>query len=82
MKLNTKKVALTAGVVWGGAMFVTTLLSVYTGGYASAFLNGIASIYPGYSISLSGSIVGLIYGFLDASIGVYIVVWIYKKLGK
>ena len=81
MKFNVKNFALTGGIIWGSAIFLTTLVSIYTG-YATMFLNGIASIYPGYSISLSGSVIGLVYGFLDVSVGVYIFTWIYKKLGK
>lgn len=82
MKWETKRVAITGGIIWAVALFVVTLISVYTGGYAKAFLEDIASIYPGYSISLVGSVVGLIYGFFDVFVGVYIFVWIYKKLGK
>lgn len=81
MKWNTKRVALAGGIVWAGCLFVTTLVSVYTG-FAAAFLNGIASIYPGYSITLQGSIIGLIYGFVDVFVGVYIFMWVYKMLGK
>lgn len=81
MKFETKRFAVTGGIVWGVALFLTTLISVYTG-FAQSFLTGIASIYPGYSISLTGSVLGLIYGFLDVFIGAYIFVWVYKKLGK
>lgn len=81
MKWDTKRVALAGGITWGVCIFATTLFSVYTG-YGQAFLNGIASIYIGYSISLIGSIIGAVYGFFDVFIGVYIFVWIYKKVGK
>lgn len=81
MKWDIKRFALTGGIIWAVLLFVTTLISVSTG-YATPFLNVIASIYPGYSISVIGSIVGLVYGFLDILIGVYIFVWLYKKLGK
>lgn len=81
MKWNTKRVALAGGIFWAAALFVTTLVSMYTG-FAQVFLDNIASIYPGYSISLGGSVIGLIYGFLDVFIGVYIFAWIYKLLGK
>ena len=81
VKWEIKQFALTGGIIWSTIMFLTTLASV-TFGYATAFLNVIASIYPGYSISLVGSVIGLIYGFFDVFIGVYLFVWIYKKLGK
>jgi hypothetical protein len=60
-------------------LFITTLFSVYTG-YARLFLDGIASIYPGYSITLIGSVNGLVYGFIDVFVGVYIFAWVYKQL--
>lgn len=81
MKFDAKRFAIAGGIVWAICLFVTTLISTYTG-FAKPFLDGIASIYPGYSISLIGSVVGLIYGFFDVFIGVYIFVWVYKKLGK
>lgn len=82
MKWNTKRVALAGGIMWALCLSLTTLVSVFTGGFAKAFLDGIASIYPGYSISVIGSVIGLIYGFFDVFIGVYIFAWIYKLLGK
>lgn len=81
MKWDTKRVALTGGIIWAVALFLTTLLSVYTG-FAQVFLNQFVSLYPGYSISLVGSIVGLIYGFVDVFVGVYIFVWVYKRLSR
>lgn len=82
MKWNTKRVALAGGIIWALGMFVTTIISIYTNGYAQEFLNIMASIYPGYTISLAGSVIGAIYGFLDVFVLVYIFTWIYKKLGK
>ena len=79
MSLNPKAFGLTAGIIWGLAILVTTLISISTG-YAAMFLNIIVSIYPGYSISPLGSIIGLIYGFADASIGFYIFARIYNWL--
>lgn len=34
--------------------------------------------YPGYSISLFGSIIGLVYGFVDGFVGFFILVWLYN----
>lgn len=80
MKKNLKKVALTAGIIWGGTMFMMTLANIYFG-YGRAFLEAIASIYPGYTLTLTGSVIGLIYGFTDAFVGLYIIAWVYKRLG-
>jgi hypothetical protein len=81
MKFNVRQFALTAGIIWGVAMLLTTLAGVYWG-YATDFLNVMVSVYPGFSVTVVGSIVGLIYGFIDAFVGTYIFVWVYEKVGK
>lgn len=78
MKLHVFKFALAGGILWAVIMFITTLLSVWTGGYASDFLWMMASIYPGYEVTLGGSIVGLIYGFIDAFVLVLVFGWLYN----
>lgn len=79
MALNPKNFGLAAGILWGLCMLVITLISVVTG-YAAGVLNIMASIYPGYSISLLGSVIGLVYGFIDGFIGLYIFAWLYNWL--
>jgi len=83
--MNTfKPVALgiALGVVWGGALFLTTWLSYFTG-YGRFFLVAIPqSLYPGYAISPSGSFLGLIYGFVDGFISGALIGWIYNKVVK
>jgi hypothetical protein len=81
MKWDTKRFAITGGIVWAVALFLTTLVSIWTGLFTN-FLNVIASLYPGYNISYGGSVIGLLYGFLDVFIGVYIFAWVYKKVGR
>ena len=78
---KVQKVALTGGIIWGGIMFITTLASVWWG-YGTDFLMVWQSIYPGFTISLTGSILGLIYGFLDMYVGIYIIYWVYNKVAK
>lgn len=79
---NVQKVAITGGIFWGACLFVTTLASVYFNGYAAPFLNAFGSIYPGYSVTLMGSVIGAIYGFFDAFVGIYIIAWVYKWVSK
>ncbi|MFH1307203.1 MAG: bacteriophage holin [Candidatus Micrarchaeota archaeon] len=81
MSLNAKNFALAAGIMWGIGLFFLTLISAYTG-YGASFLKLIMGVYPGYSISMMGSVVGLIYGFIDGFVGCYIFVWLYNKLGE
>ena len=77
MKLNLKALSLSFGLVWAGAVFLTTLLSVPTG-YGKGFLELLTSLYPGYSVSWTGSIIGLIYAFVDGLISALIFGAIYN----
>ena len=82
MKLKPLALGIALGVVWGGALCITTLVSVYTG-YGRLFLESLPqSLYPGYSISLVGSLLALIYGFLDSLIGGALLSWIYNRIAK
>ncbi len=38
------------------------------------------SIYPGYHVSLTGSVVRLVYGFCDAYVGLYLFAMLYVRL--
>ncbi|HLJ58139.1 MAG TPA: bacteriophage holin [bacterium] len=79
MTFKASRFGLAGGILWGAAMLVVTLISVPTG-YAGAFLKAMESVYPGYHVSLLGSIVGLVYGFVDAFIGFSLFAWLYTRL--
>jgi hypothetical protein len=80
MKLKPLALAIALGSVWGGSLFITTWLSYYTG-YGRLFLEALAqSIYPGYTISPSGSFLGLLYGFIDGFISAGLIAIIYNKI--
>ncbi len=83
MKLNAKALGFTLGILWGLAIFIVTLASLWTtGGYGEKFLHGIASVYPGCSISYIGALVGLGYGFVDAFICGWLIAIIYNFFTK
>jgi hypothetical protein len=80
MKLRPIAFGIALGAVWGGALFMTTWLSYFTG-YGRLFLEVLAqSIYPGYTITPSGSFLGLLYGFLDGLVSATLIGWIYNKI--
>ena len=79
--MKPKILGLTGGILWGICMFVVTLASV-AAGYGEAMLNVFASIYPGYSISVAGAFIGLIIGFIDAFIALYIFATLYNYMDK
>jgi len=70
MKLNLRAFILTVGIFWGGAFFLTGLVNLLWCGYGGAFLQVMASVYPGYkAIGTFGDlIVGTLYALVDGLI--------------
>lgn len=79
--IRSLRLGLALGVTWALAMFITTLISLGTG-YAQLFLDVMQSIYPGFSISVTGSIIGLIYGFIDGWVAGIVIGWLYNLFGS
>lgn len=77
--LDPKRLGVAGGILWGAVMFICTLLALFTG-YSREFLQLMATVYPGYDISWGGAFIGLLYGFVDAFIGLYILAWLYNKI--
>ncbi len=80
MKLNLKPLALTSGIVWALALFLTGLVNLIWQGYGDAFLKIMASLYPGYhaSGSIGDLIIGTLYAFLDGGICGLFFGWLYN----
>lgn len=78
MKLSVKALALSLGILWSLCLFVCTLLAVYTG-YLSEMVSFFEGVYPYYSVTLVGSIAGLVWGFVDGFIGGLVFGWLYNK---
>ena len=71
MKLNVRAFAFVCAILWGGAILLTGLANLVWPGYGRAFLDVMASVYPGYHATrdFTQVIVGTLYGVLDAGIG-------------
>ncbi|NIS59464.1 MAG: hypothetical protein GTO13_01800 [Proteobacteria bacterium] len=80
MKLNLKALVLTAGILWALAVFFVGVLNVIWSGYGVAFLQLIASIYPGYHAtrSVGDLIVGSLYALVDGAICGLVFGWLYN----
>ena len=78
-EVDSRRLGLAGGILFGLSMFISTILSLYTG-YGSQFLEFIGMIYPGYTISWEGSLIGLVYGFIGAATGLSLLGWLYNKL--
>lgn len=82
MKLSVKGLALTLGLVWGIlGMFLVGLCNVIWPTYGAAFLEVMASIYPGYhgTPSFGQVIVGALYGIVDGAVAGAIFAWLYNR---
>jgi hypothetical protein len=82
MKLHVTALALTAGLLWGGAILVVALANLAWPEYGRAFLDLAASIYPGYRPGTGiGSVITVtLYGLVDGTIGGAIFAWLYNLL--
>ena len=78
---SPKAAGLALGITWGVFVFLCTIISSVTG-YARTAGELLMSIYPGYSITIIGSIIGLIYSFIDGFIMGFVVVWLYNRFSK
>ena len=79
MKLNVKAFALTCGLIWGlGLFFLTWWFIAFDGVTREPTLIG--KLYRGYTVSPTGSVIGLVYAFFDALIGGAIFAWLYNKI--
>ncbi|WP_366944979.1 bacteriophage holin [Candidatus Thioglobus sp.] len=81
-KLNTKSVALSLGIMWSLGILFISILTLITNSYLHNIVDFLSTIYLGYSLSFSGIIAGMIWGFFDAAIGGFVFAWLYNKLSK
>lgn len=82
MKLSPAALALTAGVLWGGAILVIGGVGLAVPGYGDAVLSLVASIYPGYEHdgSLSDLLLGSGYAFFDGLVGGLVFALLYNGI--
>ena len=84
MQLSVKAMALTVGILWGGAILFVGLVSLFSPGYADEFLRIVSSFYPGFHHSgrLGDLLVGTAYGLIDGAIGGVVTAWLYNFFAK
>ena len=80
MRLSIRSLTITAAILWGGSVFVVGVANVIWPTYGVAFLQLVASIYPGYDATGSAGsvIVGTLYGILDGAVGGLLFGWVYN----
>lgn len=79
MRLNVKSFALTTGLVWGIGLFLLTWWIIAFDGITGE-PTLIGRLYRGYCISPAGSLIGLIWAFIDGLIIGAIFAWLYNLI--
>lgn len=80
-KVDVKALGLTLGIVWGAVMFILGIINMFLS-WGGAIEELMSTLYIGYAPTFLGSIIGGIWGFIDAGIGGVIVGILYNKLAK
>jgi len=80
-KLNIKALGLTFGIIWGITILIIGIAAA-CGSYGELIVALLGSIYIGYEASILGSLIGAIWGFVDAFIFGVIIAWLYNKFTK
>ena len=80
MKFNIKAFALVSGLMYGFVLFVSAWWLIARGYSNQETL--LSMIYPYFSISPLGSLLGLIYGLFDGLIIGALFAWLYNKLAQ
>jgi hypothetical protein len=82
MRLSLKALAITCGLLWGGAMACVGLVHLGSPSYGLSFLEAISSIYPGFhgGRSLGDALVGAAYGLIDGGFGGFFFGCLYNLL--
>ncbi len=71
MRLSMKAMAVTSGLLWGGAVLAVGLAHLARPSYGEKFLDGVSSIYPGFhgARDLPDALVGTGYALVDGAVG-------------
>jgi len=83
MKLSVKALTISAGLLWGGAILCVGIANMIWPQYGVAFLDMVASVYPGYvhDGSSAGIITGTLYGLVDGGVAGALLAWLYNLTG-
>ena len=81
MRLNVKAFALACGLLWGLGLFLLTWWIILFDG-ATGEPTLIGRLYRGYTVSPQGSLIGLLWGFVDGLIDGAIFAWLYNLIAE
>jgi hypothetical protein len=79
MRLNVKAFGLACGILWGLGLFLLAWWFVIRG-ISPESKTFIERAYIGYRLTAGGSLMGLVWGFVDGLVGGVVFAWLYNKL--
>ena len=84
MRIDAKALAFSFALLWGGAVFITESANLIWPTYGIAFLEILASVYPGYqgTASFGQVLVGTLSGLLDGFVGGLVLGWLYNLFAR
>ena len=84
MRLSTRAMAISGGLLWGGALLLLGLVNLGIPTYGAAFLGVVSSVYPGFHASrtFGDVIVGALYGTIDGGAAGFVFAWLYNLVNK
>lgn len=84
MRLDIRALSIAGAIFWGGMHFLLGVANLVWPSYGTAWLDVIASIYPGYQVTASfGAVIVLtLYAALDGAIAGAILAWLYNLFAR
>ena len=79
MTLNIRAFAIAFATWWGVGIFLLTWWVILLHG-ATGDPTWLGVVYPGFNISPLGSVIGLIWGFVDGLVSGAIFAWLYNTI--
>ena len=80
LRMSSRATGLGLGVLFGVALFLATLVLALRGGpWTGEHLGLIGQFFPGYTVSVGGAFLGLLYGFVTGAIGGYLLATVYNR---
>lgn len=82
-RLSVKGLGLSMGILWGVYVFLIALLASFgvdIPWFNAGIVDALAVVYKGYTATVAGAFIGLVYGFVCAGISGALIAWLYNKL--